>query len=178
MGSTLATTMDYQKVDRESNERTSLSTMQAERVRMAAEMNLQRETYRKSPSLRRKLMHIQVLTALEDVHITEPSSPPPPYLEVASEGDEETHGDLAAPDSECGDQSSRPESDEDDDSYDEWSSDEEVEDDRTLVRIVSYPSNGSLDAQHWAALISEATNKPESDVPVTASVVEIEDSED
>lgn len=182
MLSRLVTAMGCHEIVNESNANNSMSTMQAERVRVAAEMSLRRETYSRSPSLRRKLMHIRILSALEDLHVTEPPSPPPTYHEaVFEEGEEETRRESTS-ESEGSDQSSEPESDEDDGSFDEWSSDEDIdeegENDRALVSIVSYPKNGPLDAHHWAELISEATNKHESDAPVTASVVEIEDFED
>lgn len=172
-----------------------LSTMQAERVRIAAEMNLRKEAHSRSPSLRRKLLHIRVLSSLEEMYLEdEPASPPPTYHDAVEFFDEpeKINGNSDACDLEV-DGVTDPESDEDDEASDhEWSSDEEPlsgdesevevehegKDDHALIRIISHPSDGDgLDAQHWAQLVSEATGKQGDDSPVTASVVEVKDDD-
>ncbi|KAK4498384.1 hypothetical protein PRZ48_011042 [Zasmidium cellare] len=169
--------------------------MQAERVRIAAEMNLRKEAHSRSPSLRRKLLHIRVLTSLEEMHLDEDvPSPPPTYHEAVEFFDEPE--EINNTDNDFGksewslDSIPEAESDEEDDVSDhEWSSDEEPlsgdesedesEDGHALIRIVSHPSDDDgMDAQHWAELVSEATGKQGSDSPVTASVVEVQDDDD
>ncbi|KAF2174045.1 hypothetical protein M409DRAFT_48933 [Zasmidium cellare ATCC 36951] len=174
----------------------SLSTMQAERIRIAAEMNLRKEAHSRSPSLRRKLLHIRVLSSLEEMCLEdEPASPPPTYHDAVESFDEPEQIDDTSDACDLGvDGETGSESDEDDEPSDhEWSSDEdplsgdesedededEGKDGHALIRIISHPSDADgLDAQHWAQLVSEATAKQGNDSPVIASVVEVKDDDD
>lgn len=177
--------------------------MQAERLRIAAEMNIRKEARTGRPSLRRTLVHVQVLESLDELVYSQPPSPPPSYTDTveASQPPPTSCIDFAATAPNV-DESPELESDDGSES-DEWSSDDdepafddEFDADHALVKVSSHPpiyvrqsgadqstlarTKGAeiFDAGHLAELVSEMTVKPESDSLVTTDVVEVVDDDD
>lgn len=171
-----------------------LSIIQAERLRIAADNNIRRESRRQGASLRRLLGHVTVLESLDDMKTNQRSNLPPSYDEAVSEP--APTSDLTTPDSDDTpeleeDVDANGESDEDDWWNDgEPALDDENDAEHALIKVQSHPpiyiqedrlvkqTSTILDAVHWAELVSEVTSQPGNEPPVTESVVQVSEVED
>lgn len=180
-----------------------LTTIQAERLRIAADMKIKKEARHANPNLRRTLAHVLVLESLDIVQDTLLRQPPPTYSDSVPIQHETTAcDDFVAPVPDL-DEDAEPDADSETDSSeysseDEPTFDDEFDTDHALLRIPSWHSLGSvhqarcekprevvihrgpavLNSQHWTKPAVRDAEDGDSGSLVVASVVEVSDWDD